>query len=152
MSIKLNIYKKPEQLLLYTGIAFLFALVFSIVAKIDFHDTKLFSVPLTTMLWATPMFLFALWLLYIFANRFLYSSTFTRLHIFITVLLTILILIILFISINPSQGIIENHETIGNSILLLFLLFVLAQLVFVANLLLGLLTKRKIDHAHSVKF
>jgi hypothetical protein len=143
MSIKLNIYKKPEQLLLFAAITFLFALVISLIAKMDFQDIKLFSVPLTTILWIIPLLFFALWLLYIFANRFLYSVTFTRIHVFITVFVTILILIGFFVSINPSQELAENHETIGSSIHLLFLLFVFAQLLCIANLLLGLLKKEK---------
>ncbi len=112
----------------------------------------MFSVPVKTMFWTIPCYHVFLWLLYLLTKKFLYSITITWIHTIITVLITTLILIVLFFGINSSQGIIENHETIGNLIQLLFLIFVFTQLVYMANLLLGFLTKRKIDQTHSVNF
>lgn len=145
MSTILNIKKNHYQLLLLTAIALLFVLVFSPIAKMDFQDKKMFSVPLTTMLWIIPLLLIALRLLYVFTNRFLYSATITRIHILITVFATILILTVLYIGITPSQGTNDKHELIGNSMQILSLIFVLAQLFYLANVLLGLFAKRQMN-------
>jgi hypothetical protein len=139
-----NIKNNPYQLLLLTAIVLLFTLLFSPMAKMDFQDLKMFNIPLATMLWIIPLLLISLWLLYGFTNRFLYSTAITWIHVFITVLITILILIVLFVSINPPQGITENHETIGSLMQILSLIFILAQLIYLANVLLGLLMPKKI--------
>ena len=141
MSTILNIRKSPHQLLLLTAIALLFMLVISPMAKIDFQDKTMFSLPLAAMLWIIPLFLMCLWLLYLLTNGFLYSVTMTRIHVLLTVLATILVLTVLYIGINPSQGTSENHRLIGDSMQILSLIFVFAQLIYLANVLLGLFTK-----------
>jgi hypothetical protein len=143
MSTILNIKKSPYQLLLLTAIALLFVLVFSPIAKMDFQDVKMFSVPLVTMLWIIPVLLIVLWLFYVFTNRFLYSVTITQIHVFITVFATVSILIVLYVGINPSQRVNNNHDLIGNSMQLTSIIFVSAQLLYLANVLLGLFTIKK---------
>jgi hypothetical protein len=143
MSTILNIKKSPYQLLLLTAIALLFVLVFSPIAKMDFQDVKMFSVPLVTMLWIIPVLLIVLWLLYVFTNRFLYSVTITQIHVFITVFATVSILIVLYVGINPSQRVTNNHDLIGKSMQLTSIIFVSAQLLYLANVLLGLFTIKK---------
>lgn len=147
MSTKFNLSKKPEQLLLFTAIALLLAFVFSLIANIDFQDIKMFNVPLRTMLLIIPLILISLWLLYTITKKFLYSVVITRIHVFITVFTTTLILIILFASINSSQFTNDRQELIGNAMQVLFLLFVFIQLTFVANILLGLFAKRQINYS-----
>jgi len=147
MSTMLNIRKSPHQLLLFTAVVLLLVLVFSLIAKMDFQYIKMFSVPLTTMLWIIPLLLISLWLLYILTNRFLYSVTITRIHVLITVLTTILIMTVLCIGIKPSQEPIDGYELIGTSMQVLFLIFVFAQLFYLANVLLGLFTKKRRNYS-----
>jgi hypothetical protein len=144
MNTKLNLKKKPEQLLLFTAIALLFILIFFPIAKLDFQDVKLFSVPVKTIFWIIPLFHIFLWVLYLLTKKFLYSIAGTWIHTIITFLVTILILTFLFVGISPSQRITENHETIGNVIQILFIIFVFVQLFFVANILLGALTTKRV--------
>jgi hypothetical protein len=152
MITKLNLYKKPEYLLLVASLVFFLPFAFFPTDENIFQDIKMFSVPVKTTFWIIPFYHIFLWLLYLLTKKFLYSITITRIHTVITVLVTSLILIVLFFGINPSQRITENYETIGNLIQLLFLIFIFTQLVYMANLLLGFLTKRKIDQTHSVNF
>ena len=140
----LNIKKRPYQLLLFTAIALLFALVFSPVAQIDLRDKTMFSVPLATMVWIIPLFLISSWLLYILTNRYLYSVTVTRTHVLTTVLTTILLVVILYIGIDPSYPVDGRQELIGNAMQILSVIFVCAQLIYLANVLLGIFTKNKI--------
>jgi len=139
-----NIKNNPYQLLLLTAIVLLFALLFSPMAKLDFQDVKLFSFPIKTMSWIIPLFHIFLWVLYLLTKKFLYSIASTWIHTIITILVTILILMFLFVGISPSQGITENHETIGSLMQILSLIFILAQLIYLANVLLGLLMPKKI--------
>jgi hypothetical protein len=143
MSTVLNIKNNPSLLLLLTAIALLIALVFSPIAKIDFQDKKMFNIPLATMLWIFPLLLILFWLLYVLTNRFLYSVTLIRIHVHITVSATILLLAVLYLGIMPSPGTIDENELIGNSMQILSLIFVFAQLFYPANVLLGLFTKNK---------
>ncbi|NWF89371.1 MAG: hypothetical protein HXY50_07890 [Ignavibacteriaceae bacterium] len=144
MSTIFNIKKDSYQLLLLTSIAVLVGLTFSQLTKMNFQDKEMFGVPIKAMLWIIPLLLLFLWLLYMLTNRFLYSITITRIHVLITVGTTILIFIVLYIGINPSQVVNENHQLIGNSMQILSLLFVFAQLIYLGNVLLGLFAKRKI--------
>lgn len=152
MNTLLNIKNNPPPLLLLMSAILLFTLVFSKIFVIDFQGIKMFNFPLENLLWIILLFLISLWALYVLTSRFLYSVTFTRIHVFITVFISILFLIVLFVSINPAQELIENNEMIGISVQVLSLIFVFAQLIYLANLLLGLLTKRKTNQTNGVDF
>ena len=141
----LNIRERPYALLLFTAIAFLLALVFLPIARIDLQDTTLFSVPSAVIVWIIPLLLLFFWLLYLLTKRFLYSMTITWIHVLITIFATILLVTVLYIGIVPSQLKNNRHELIGNAIQILSLIFVFGQLTYVANVLLGLFAKRQID-------
>ncbi len=146
----LNIKERPYVMLLITAVVVFFTLVFSKIAHVDFQDKTMFSVPLPILAWIIPLLLASFWLLYLLTRRFLYSMTITRIHILITVSTTILILILLFIGINPLQStthnefdtsLVDRQELIGNSMQILFLIFVCGQFTYLANVLLGLFKK-----------
>jgi hypothetical protein len=44
-------------------------------------------------------------------------------------------------SVHPSQLIIDRYELTGKALQILFILFVMGQLTYLANVLLGLFTK-----------
>ena len=148
----LNIKERPYELLLFTAIAFLFALVFPPIAHIDFQDKTMFSVPLVIIVWIIPLLLISFWLLYLLTKRFLYSMTIAWIHVLITVSATILIVIVLYIGISPLQptthsyydtSLIDRQELIGNAMRILFIIFVCGHFTYLANVLLGLFTKNK---------
>lgn len=148
----LNIKERPYRLLLFTAIALSFALVFPPIAHIDFQDKTMFSVPLVIIAWIIPLLLISFWLLYLLTKRFLYSIAITWIHVLITVSATILMVIFLYIGINPLQlashsyydiSLMERQELIGNAMQILFILFICGQFTFLANVLSGLFTKNK---------
>lgn len=143
MSKKLNLNKKPEYLLLVASLVFFLSSAFFLTAEIDFQKIKMFSVPIKTMFWIIPFYHSFLWLLYLLTKKFLYSITMTWIHVLATVFTTVLIIIILFSSINPSRITNDRYELIGNATQSLFLIFVFAQLIFVANILLGALSTKR---------
>jgi len=140
-----KIKESPDRWLLVTAVILFFAVVFSLVAGIDFQDKTMFSVPLVIMVWMIPLLLLAFWLLYLLTRRFLYSMTIARIHIFITVSATILMVTVLYTGLNPSQLTSDRHEFIGNAIRILFIIFVCGQFAYVANVLLGLLRRHKVQ-------
>jgi len=142
MITMLNIKERPYGLLLFTAIALSLAFAFPPMTRIDFQDKTMFGVPLTIIVWIIPLLLVSIWLFYLLTNRFLYSMSITRIHIFITVFTTICIAIILYIGINPSQFIIDRHELIGNTIQILFITLVCGQCTYLVNVLLGLFQKK----------
>lgn len=138
-----KIRESPAGLLLLTAIAILAAIVFTPIAGIDFQHKTMFGVPLPLMVWIIPSLLVSSWGLYSLTRRFLYSHAFTWAHILVTLITTFLILAVLLIGIKPSQPISDRHELIGSAMQLLFLVFVLGQFIYLANLMLGFLGKRK---------
>ncbi len=139
----LHIKERPHGLLLLVAIVLLIALVFLPLASFDFQDKTIFSVPLDIMVWIIPLLLIILWLLYLLTKRFLYSMTITRIHVGITVCAVLLMVIVLYLGINPSRLANDRHELIGNVMQILFMLFVGGQFTYLANVLLGLFGKQK---------
>lgn len=143
MCTKLNLYKKPEYLLLVSSLVFFLSSVFFLTEEINFQEIKIFSVPIKTMFWIIPFYHSFLWLLYLLTKKFLYSITMAWIHVLANVFTTALIIIILFSSINPSRITNDRYELIGNAMQSLFLIFVFVQLIFVANILLGALSIKR---------
>ena len=77
--------------------------------------------------------------------------TITWMHVLITVSAAILIVIDLYIGINPLQpashsyydtSLIDRQELIDNAMRILFIIFICSQFTFLANVLLGLFKKQ----------
>jgi hypothetical protein len=146
----INIKERPYVLLLLTAITLFIAFTISKIAHLDFLDKMMFSVPLPILIWIIPLFLIFLWLLYLLAKRFLYSTTLSWIHILMTVSTTILIVIFLFIGIAQGQSgsdiytqtsSTNRQDLIGNATQILFLIFVCGQITYLANVILGLFKK-----------
>jgi hypothetical protein len=142
MKTILNIKESPYGLLPFTALL-LIAFVSTAFAGIDLQDRIMFTLPLTLVVWTIPMFLIVLWLLYLVTKGFLYSKSFTTIHVLVTVLSIIFIVTILYIGINPSQAVTERHEFIGHAIQILVMLFVGGQFIYVVNVLLGIFRRQK---------
>jgi hypothetical protein len=139
----LNIKENPFGLLLFTAIVLLLALVFRSTADIDLQDMTVFGIPLTIMVWIIPLLLISIWLLYLSTKHVLYSRSVTWIHVLVTVVVSMLMVTVLYIGIYPSQTTTDQHEFIGNVMQMLTLLLVVGQILYFANVLLGLFDRQK---------
>lgn len=130
-------------LLLLTTIILLFALALRPISTVDFKDKVIFGIPLDNMVWIIPCFLSSFWLLYLATKKFLYSTKAIWVHVISTVASTLLIVSILYIGINPTQTISENHDLVGNIMQIVTLLFIVGQFIYIGNLIVGLLKRQK---------
>lgn len=142
MKTILKIKESPYGLLLISAFALLVALVVPPVAKIDLRNMSMFSLPALVVVWMIPGVLIIFWLLYLLTKRILYSRIITWVHVLMTVSVTLIMVAVLYIGIAPSVNVANNYELVGNAIQILFILFVFGQLIFLANILLGLLLKK----------
>ncbi len=127
-------------------VAILLILLSLFVAHTDTLDLHLSDIYLVLSgvqtLRTVALFLLLLWLLYLFTHRFLYSKALTSLHIFITLSATLLITACLFYYAAYAK----TYITIYNSPLrlllpLLIIATLLSQLLYIINLLLGVLRR-----------
>jgi hypothetical protein len=144
MSTSLNFRKEPFALLLLTTIVLLFVLALRPISNVTFQDKVMFGIPLDNMVWIIPCFLIFFWLLYVATKKFLYSTTATWVHVITTVASALLIVSILYIGINPTPTISEQHELVGNIIQIVTLLFIAGQLTYIGNIIFGLIRKHKV--------
>jgi hypothetical protein len=142
MKSSLDLNKRPFVLLLLTAIILWFALVLWPIAKVDVQDKVVFGISLEYMLWIVPLVLISFWLLYLTTGKFLYSATLTWVHIVATVITTLLIVALICIGITPSSYISDRNEVIGNTLHILTLTFLSAQLIYIVNVGLGILGRR----------
>lgn len=140
----LNLRKEPFVLLLGTTVILLFALTLKPITNLDFQDKVMFGVPLDNMVWFIPFFLLAFWLIYLATNKLLYSTTITWVHVLTTVIAILLMVILLYVSISPSLAATDRHEIIGNAMQLLTISFLFGQLLFLANIGLGIIERLKV--------
>ncbi|MFN7118734.1 MAG: hypothetical protein ACK4TA_18185 [Saprospiraceae bacterium] len=143
MQASFNLKKDPFALLLFATILLLLALALRPLVNIDFQDKVVFGLPLNNVVWMIPLFLIGFWLLYLSTKQFLYSITATWIHVLTTVISTLLLVAVLYIGINPLPYLSERHEMIGNAVQMLTLLFLAAQVIYLANVGIGLLSRRK---------
>lgn len=145
MKTSFNLKENPFVLLLFTTITLLFAFAFRPIANVSFQDKVAFGIPLDNIIWIIPSFLLSFWLLYLATKKFLYSVTATWVHVITTVIPTILIVSVLYIGIDPSSYIINSHDLVGNTIHILTLIFIVGQLIYLANVGLGIWRSRKVS-------
>jgi hypothetical protein len=139
MRTSLNIKKDPFVLLLFTAIILLFVLALHPISDVDFKDKVMFGIPLDNMAWFIPLFLTSFWLLYLTTKKYLYSIAATWIHVITTVVSTLLIVSVLYIGVNPTQYVSDRYELVGSTIQVLTLLFIVGQIIFVANFVIGLI-------------
>lgn len=143
MQTSLNFRKEPYVLLLFTTIILLFALAFKPLSNFDFQDKVMFGVPLDNMVWIIPCFLLAFWFVYLATKNYLHSTVATWVHIISTVVTTLLLVSIMYVTINPTPIIAVRYELIGNIVQIVTLLFILGQFVYFGNIALGLFKRQK---------
>lgn len=142
MKTTLNLKENPFVLLLFTTIALLFALSLRPTPNLDFSDKVMFGIPLDNIVWIIPFFLIYFWLIYLISKKYLYSISAIWMHVLITIVSALLIVAILYIGTNPTQLVSTKHELVGNIIQIVTLLFFIGQLIYIVNIVLGLLKLR----------
>lgn len=145
MRTMLAIKERPYGLLLLTAIALMTALVFYSIFNVDIQDTSAFSIPLFIAVWIFPLILIIFWLLYLLTKRLLYSMTIAWIHVATTVCAAILIVTVLYIGVHPSQFINNRPELIGNAMQALLILFVCGHLLYLANVIIGIFSRQKVQ-------
>lgn len=141
----------PYRLFILAALALLVASFFTADQTVDvhLHDTY-FVFDLPSLLWAMSFGLFLLWLLYEVNKRLLYSQQLTRVHVGLTLVgLAVALGVALWInkrlnnrsplSLDDAYSFLWLERTLWFSILLL----VAAQLIFVVNLVIGLMRAMK---------
>jgi len=144
MKVSVNFKENPFFLFLLSSIILIFAFAIQPIANLNFQDKVIFSLPMKNFVWIIPMFLFSFWILYLATKKFQYSVTLTWLHVLITVITTFLIVFVLYLGITPSPNAHHRHESIGNAVQILSLILVLSQIIYLANIGIGILVRRKI--------
>ena len=128
--------------------------LFSSKAPIDIHLSDTYYVfPLAFLIWFPAIILFLFWLLYLATKRFLYSKRLMWIHIILSVVISLFILTLPYLSTysygevagSPRRyydyGELNNFKIFGNftnMIVLAFLILVLGQLIYFINLIVGI--------------
>lgn len=143
MKTSLNFREKPFAYLWFSSVIWIIIIVAHLLFGLSFQDKLMFSFPLESIIWIFPAFLFLLWLLYLATRKLLYSDTLTRVHVLTTVITSLIIAAVLFMAIAPVTSLSNYPELIGLVMQWLSVIFVLSQLFYLINLVLGVLISKK---------
>jgi hypothetical protein len=143
MKTSLNVRQNPGVLLLFATFVLLAALALRPIAELDLSGMVMFGLPMGRMVWTIPLFLLSFWVLYALTRTYLYSSIISWLHVLLTVIATLLIVMVLYMGIAPSPATIARHALVGHTLQFLFLVLLLGQLMYVANVGLGIWKRTK---------
>lgn len=151
-----NFRERPYNLFLFTAMVVSLVLVFLSLSHTGFRDNTMFLVPLAFIIWIIPLLLLFFWVLYLLTRRFLYSNALTRVHVFLTVFTVVLILAALYLGINPLQPAASRYydtvaksgwQMVAGSIQIVLILLICGQCIYIVNVLLGVLVKKRIGNA-----
>jgi cytochrome c oxidase subunit 1 len=147
---------RPYTVLLLTAVLFFIAGLFSFNYPIDIHlhDTY-FVIPMTYLVWIPTITLVFFWLIYLLTKRLLFSKFLTWTHIVFTILCTIFIVTIPFLSTYSyagggaprryyDYGSFTSYKIFGNMtriIIIAFIILIFGQLTYFINLIVGLYKK-----------
>ena len=153
----MRIKARPYNLLLLTGLvlvlsSFLFHNQFK---AIDFHlhDTY-YVITHPPIFWLLAIFALLVWAIYLATNKILYSKALTWAHVTITILAIGLFLATLFfgeslLNLTPRRyydfsnwNSLNTYTTFTKTVLITIFIFLLGQILFVVNFIVGLF-KRK---------
>lgn len=143
MKTSLNFREKPFAYLWFSSVIWIIIIVAHLLFGLSFQDKLMFSFPLESIIWIFPAFLFLLWLLYLATRKLLYSDTLTRVHVLTTVITSLIIAAVLFMATAPVITVSNRHDFIGLAMQWLSVIFVLSQLFYLINLVLGVLISKK---------
>lgn len=152
-NIKIRIANQPYFLFLVTGFVLTFSTLFMFGQSVDFHlhDTY-FIVSINYFILALAGLFFISWTIYKLIDRFLWTKILTWTHVLLTILVLILLSTIGFWhgKILPPiksetisyQNIIDDQKRKGIIAYLVMTIFVLGQVAYFVNLIVGLIKRR----------
>ena len=143
MKTSLNYREKPFAYLLLSSVIWIIIIVAHPLFGLTFQDKLMFSFPMKSIVWIIPVFLFLFWLLYQATRKFLYSDSLISVHVLTTVLTSMGIIALLFKAIGPVTPLSIYPELIGLVMQWLFVIFVISQLFYLINLVLGVVINKK---------
>jgi cation transport ATPase len=136
-----NPKENPQGMLAIAALVLLLLITTTVVLDFDFADKTMFTVPMSAIVWFIPVLLLLFWIVYITTSKLLYSKVLTRIHVLTTVGVTLAIVVTAFIAARPHQSAINNYELMGTITQILVLTFVLIQIAYISNLVIGLLSR-----------
>ncbi len=144
----------PYHLLFFTSIILFIGGLFGYESTIDIHiRATYFIIPLSYLVWVPAIFLFVLWILYLLTKKFLYSKILLWLHIILTIITSLFMLIVPYISTyayggkagSPRQyneygelNQFKMFSNITNILVTILVFFILVQLAYFINLFVGM--------------
>lgn len=101
----------------------------------------MFALPFGTVIWLVPALLLVYWFMYLGANRLLYSKRLSLVHTVATASITLAFVALALLAAQRHPAAADRYELVGNTLQLLEVAFALTQLVFVWNVLGGVIMK-----------
>ncbi|MDX2284713.1 MAG: permease prefix domain 2-containing transporter [Bacteroidia bacterium] len=127
----------PYGVLFVSAAAVLLAM--AAVPAAAFGESVMLGLPMSAMAWVMPALLTVLGILYMRMRTRLYAAAISRIHIGVTAAAVLLLAGVAGVAAaEPPASFREQHEQVGSVMQLLVLVLVLAQLLYAANVLLGL--------------
>ena len=116
--------------------------------EIQLHDSY-FVFPLKILIWIPSIILFVFWIIYFLTKQFLFSKRLIWIHIFFTILTSLLIMALPYLFIyGEGTGIpsryynydsrFKMYEDIKNSAIKAFIILLLGQFTYFINITIGL--------------
>jgi hypothetical protein len=138
MPDSLRVDRSPLILMPLATMILLLVIALSAFMGMSLQGMTIYSLPFESMLWTFPFLQMFLWLCYALTRRYMCSMKMAWIHIVLTVFTTLLIGIVIFIGAAPAQFLRVNDLMVGKALQILTLLFALGQMIYVANLCIGL--------------
>jgi heme/copper-type cytochrome/quinol oxidase subunit 1 len=151
-SMKLK--QRPYNLLFLNAIILSIGGLFCFNSPIDIHlyDTY-FVFPLPFLIWAPTIILFVFWIVYLLTKRFLFSKKLMWIHIILTVIISLFLMVLPYISTYSYGGVVGSPRryydygelnrfkilgNLTNIAVATFVILLLGQLAYFINLFVGL--------------
>jgi heme/copper-type cytochrome/quinol oxidase subunit 1 len=153
----MDIRHRPYHLLIPAGLLLVLTSLFMLnqkntVVDIHLHDTY-FVIAQNHIFWLLSIITFFIWLLYFLTNKILYAKVLTWTHVILTILTLLLLVSTLYFGdsiLGPIAGgyidishvkSFDQYRTYSKSVEISILVLFLGQVIFVVNVILGLLKR-----------
>lgn len=137
--------KSPHLILMLGSIGLLFVLIFRRAVKFHFEGSEIFGIPLSDFVWGLPLFLVSIYFLYTISAEYLFSKFAVWVHALITVILTYILMALILVGVSSSSSVRGGADFLGFLVRVVVWALIIAQLIFVVNVILGLTNSRKLE-------
>ena len=153
----MKLKQRPYKLFLWAAFLLIISGLFCFNTSVDIHlyDTY-FVFPLSFIIWVPAVISFAFWIIYLLTKQFLFSKKLMWIHIILTLLLSLFLMTLPYISTYSDGGLIgspRRYYDYGewnrfkilsnptNTAVITFAILLLSQLVYFINLIVGLIKR-----------